>query len=221
MSTNYPTLSDSMNVELGLTAYGTSDSMYNSSSNKSFITYENTILIEANALQAGNIVQVKNDLNPWNNFIEFNNLSPYYIPLAYTDSVRVCFGYLPKGTDTGVYVTGAPVFHLGWFFIGMLGESATILKDVINYCISVSTHPYFVEGFVKNSNSNPLSRKIACYSTTNNKLIKEVMTDSDGKYSIHLLTNEKVFLVCLPDLNSNKNAQIQYNIVPEKVESIE
>lgn len=220
MSGNYPNSNNSLNVELGMLKPGRSDTMEHNHLNVSFMTTLNTVLHNSEATLENTLVTVKDLSNPWNNYIVSDDASPYYIPLATLsyDNFKYCFGYIPKGTQTDTYITGAPVFHLGWVFVGLLDKAALVLKDVFEYCLLNTKPPFILKGQVTDSSNRPLSRKIYIYNQRTGALQGFVESDISGFYSFKVLRDDPLFLVCLPD-DSTKNGQVHTNIIPTTVES--
>lgn len=220
MTSNYPSVDDSLEVELGMVKPGYSSYMFTTSNNQYIRTIENDILIETDALVAEKVVQVKDTNNPWNNYIEKIYASDCYVPLAYCygDYNKYCFGYIPKHTDTGKYFTNAPVFHLGWLFQPGLGyDTGKILTDVINYSIQSLVPPYKIQGYVGDSKNKPLSRTLRIYNQETGALQATFKSDDTGFYSYGLVRNNPIYIVCLPE-DFSKNGMIHTNVIPFPVE---
>lgn len=219
MTSNYPTLTDSANVQLGLLREGYSDTMFNSPATLTLKTLQNDILINSEGTSSGSLLPIRpSDANYWSVYIDSNQVSEFYIPLAVHPGFenRYCFGYLPKQTNTGTYITGAPVFHMGFMFESMSLKTPSILKDVIDFAILNNLPPYIVKGYVFDFNKQPLQRTIRIYRQSTGSLITTVQSDSFGFYSYRLISNEKVFIVCFSDSNT-ANGQIYTNIIPSEV----
>lgn len=219
MTSNYPNLTDSANVQLGLLREGYSDSMFNSTSTLTLKTLQNDILINSEGMSAGTLLPVRSSgANPWSVFIDSNQTSEFYVPLAVHPNFenRYCFGYLPKQTNTGTYVTGAPVFHMGFMFENMSLKTPSILKDVIDFAILNNLPPYIVKGYVFDFNKQPLQRTIRIYRQSTGSLITTIQSDSSGFYSYRLISSEKVFIVCFSN-SDTANGQIYTNIIPSEV----
>lgn len=219
MTSNYPNINDSANIELGLVKPGYSDSMFNNISCTILKTFENDLLTQSGGTAANTSLQVRNSgSNPWSVYIDSNQVSPFYVPLAVHEGYenRYVFGYLPKQTDTGTYVTEAPVFHMGFMFESMEYKSADILKDVINFAILNNLPPYIIKGYVRDNNNQPLQRTLRIYRQSNGALISTVQSDENGFYSYRLITIDPVFIVCFSGIETI-NGQIYTNIIPSEV----
>ena len=219
MTANYPTLSDSANVVLGLLREGYSDSMFNSPATLTLKTFQNDILINSQGMEEGTLLQVRQSgANAWSVFIDSNQTSEFYVPLAVHPGYenRYCFGYLPKQTNTGTYITQAPVFHLGFMFESMSLKTSDILKDVIDFAILNNLPPYIIKGYVFDSNNQPLQRMLRVYKQSTGSLITTLQSDSSGFYSYRLISSDKVFIVCFSGSDTS-NGQIYTNIIPSEV----
>lgn len=118
----------------------------------------------------------------------------------------------PKGITTlNSTRLESEVIFLGFTYQNVTPVAQMIIRSALNY---LHIKPYKVSGRVVDSNQNPIKRTMYVIEQSNFYPLDKVDTDEDGNYQFFLKDASPVTLICTP-FNSNNNAQIRYNVIPE------
>lgn len=103
-------------------------------------------------------------------------------------------------------------------FLGFLNEGPS-LSEISKRLVQSSLEylfikPYQVAGKVTDSNQQPLQRVLYVMEQDVMSPLSKVTSDINGNYKFLLKENTPVSIICTP-LNTNNNAQIRHNIIPE------
>ena len=207
--------SSSYCYNLGLT---TSVEYWNMSHLSSFYTYQNNLLFNTLATEAGKFIEFKPDGNNFGISLQNNSVHPDFVKVARVSAgvSDISFGYLPKGTlSINGFTLKAPILFTGFLYTSssVLPIFDKIVQDIYDFCDLNIIPPFKIEGTVKDSNGSPLMRSIRIYKQSTGMLLGSSESKEDGTYSIGVLQEEPVYVVCTSN-DSTKRNQIIGPLMP-------
>lgn len=209
-------VSPSLNALYGLGAYS-SVGIESSIITAGFISYDNSLLQNSNALSAGITINI-GSTSASKIIAQFDPASAAagYIDLGYTTQGYSSFGLWPKGST--VAKNGCLVNAGALFFnssVSYASELSNLLLDLIALITSKGLNDkYKITGTVSDSNNQPLQRFLRAFDKASGKLVGEATSAADGSYKLSTYSNTPVSIVCYHDANDTNNSQIKDDIIP-------
>lgn len=207
--------SNSYCYNLGLS---TAVERWDSSHLSSFYTYQNTVLNNTVATDPGTYVEFKPNGNNFGASIPDNKIHPDFVKIARlspSDS-NISFGYLPKGTQVNNgFTLKAPIIFAGFLYTSssVLPIFSKIVQDIYDFCDLQISPPFKVEGKVRDTDGLPLVRSLRLYKQSTGMWLGSTESKEDGTYSIGVLNEEFVYIVCAANDLTKRN-QIIGPILP-------
>ena len=187
-----------------------------SSGPSNILTFTNSVLVKSGGLLGGTSLYIKPSATYFD-YIDTLFASDFKsIASSPSNSSRICFGVLPKGSTTSkISNIGANLWFAGMFYVpngsGFTEIAQEIILDIIDFG---SAGSYKITGTVSDSSNQPLQRLIRAFKKSSGVLVGETISASDGSYKLSIKSSDLVTVVCYHDASDTNNSQIKDDIVP-------